>query len=98
MTSKVIEGHKRYYVFKNQLFLKYLFCLTFDLNQILYVQSFDQITTLTYVLLEKFCPWFIIFLEIFLIFIISDLITTFTYVLMDNGQLLIKESSLKTCS
>ena len=37
MTSKVIEGHKRYFfVFKSQLFLTYLFCLTFNLNQILY--------------------------------------------------------------
>ena len=35
-----LKGHwrsqKEIFVFKNQLFLKYLFRLTFDLNQILY--------------------------------------------------------------
>ena len=35
-----LKGHWRsqkvFFVFKNQLFLKYLFCLTFNLNQIMY--------------------------------------------------------------
>ena len=77
VTSKVIEGQKRYFLYLKINFFVKCFFLTFDPNQIMYewfskwghfylmerlhdlkkkCPIFYQITTLTYVLMDNFCP------------------------------------------
>ena len=67
MTSEVIEGHIRSSFYLNN-FLRYLFLLNlilskFGMNanvtkmQIFHNLKFDLIITLTYVLMDNFCPY-----------------------------------------